>query len=133
MHFFPVHESKYGICNVYGTLHDCGVDSRSKCSRCTCKEGYFGARCQYCYNNPKYTIFEGINGTVQSVTWKGRPTLVAFGGRVGNQKTYWSSVEAWDDTKGTWSLLPDFNLNEPKMAFGFATLPTELLCSDMTK
>ena len=67
------------------------------------------------------------------ITWKGKPTLVAFGGRVGNQKTYWSSVEAWDDSKGIWSLLPDFNLNEPKMAFGFATLPTELLCSDMAK
>ena len=71
MWFISVYESKYGLCNVYGTLHDCGVDSRSKCSRCTCKEGYFGARCQYCYNNPKYTVFEGINGTVQSVTGKG--------------------------------------------------------------
>ena len=68
-----------------------------------------------------------------TITWKGKPTLVAFGGRVGLQKTYWSSVEAWDDSKETWSLLPDFNLNEPKMAFGYATLPTELLCSDMAK
>ena len=47
-------------CNVNGVGNHCGGPSGSGCG--TCKEPYFGSRCQYC--KPGIPVFDGQNGTV---------------------------------------------------------------------
>ena len=62
-------EAKSGICNSYGASSNCGSASGTGCGKC--REGYFGQRCEFCEDNPKFTIFEGVNGTVNSTSGKG--------------------------------------------------------------
>ena len=68
------------------------------------------------------------------ITWKGKQMLIAFAGRLGHGG-YWDSIEAWNDSTETWTLIPEreLKLKEPKMAFGYATLPTELICPNRQK
>ena len=61
------------------------------------------------------------------ITWKGKPILIAFGGRLAH-RNYWKSVEFWNDSTETWTFLHELNLKEPKMAFGYATIPTDMIC-----
>ena len=67
--FTLVCESQDGVCNVYGASPNCGPESEESCG--SCKEGYFGARCEFCINDERFTIFEGVNGTVDPETGKG--------------------------------------------------------------
>lgn len=64
-----------------------------------------------------------------TITWQGKPTLIVFGGRVSNRE-FLDSVEAWNDATETWILLPELRLKEPKMSFGYITLPTEIICAN---
>ena len=63
------------------------------------------------------------------ITWQGKPTLIAFGGRV-SHGAFLDSVETWDDLTETWTMLPQLKLKEPKMAFGYITLPTDFICAN---
>ena len=67
--FTLVCESQDGVCNVFGASPNCGQEFEEGCGNC--KEGYFGMRCEYCVNDDQFTIFEGVNGTVDSETGKG--------------------------------------------------------------
>ena len=61
------------------------------------------------------------------ITWKGNQILIAFGGRKAHGE-YWKSVEVWNDSTETWTFLDELNLKEPKMAFGYATILTDMIC-----
>ena len=67
--FALVCESQNGVCNVFGTSSDCVPEFEEGCG--SCKEGYFGTRCEFCINDERFTVFEGVNGTVDPETGKG--------------------------------------------------------------
>ena len=53
--------------------------------------------------------------------------LIAFGGRKAHGE-YWKSVEVWNDSTEIWTFLDELSLKESKMAFGYATIPTDMIC-----
>ena len=69
-HIISVCKSYSGkVCNRFGVAGDCDSASRKGCGQC--KDGYHGEQCQFCIGGPKFTIFEGVNGKVDSETGKG--------------------------------------------------------------
>ena len=56
------------------------------------------------------------------------PTVIAFGGYNDFNDKFLDTVEVWNDTSKTWTLSPKIRLSQTKATFGFATVPTELIC-----
>ena len=61
------------------------------------------------------------------ITLDNVPTVVVFGG-YNKQDKYLDSVEIWDDDNETWITSKKLKLNTAKSTFGFASVPTKLLC-----
>lgn len=57
------------------------------------------------------------------------PTVIAFGGIYYNGiYRHLDSVEIWDAQTETWNISSNLILSEPKSGFGYAMVPTELIC-----
>ena len=58
----------------------------------------------------------------------GTPQVIIFGGFGSSTDVYFTdTVEMWNNSNETW-LKSNLTLNQGKFEFGFATLPTELMC-----
>ena len=55
-------------------------------------------------------------------------SVLAIGGKSDNGYTYHDSVEIWNPTTETWTI-SDMKLSEAKEQFGYASVPTHLVCS----
>ena len=58
----------------------------------------------------------------------GFPSLITFGGMRNSQMTLLNTVEVWNDKTETWQS-SNMTLKTSRMGFGYATFPTELLCT----
>ena len=60
------------------------------------------------------------------------PTLIAFGGLNGikpnNAIDVWHEYEMWNSTREKWKISRNMIMSQPKSAFGFATVSTDLIC-----
>ena len=72
------------------------------------------------------------------VHYNNQPTVIAIGGVFGeppmepDELKKFFSIEIWHPANKTWSLAPELKLSEPKVAFGFISVPTHLICQPWT-
>ena len=82
-------------------------------------------------NGPK--LYIGRNGHGMGIITVGRtPTLIAFGGwnsyNANNAIDVWLEFKIWNTTKYKWKTSRNMFMSQPKGAFGFATVSTDLIC-----